>query len=226
MIGLGIDTSTKVGALTLVQDQRLLIEQTIDAKLNHSARLLPTLEAALDKTGLSREDLCCVGIGVGPGSLTGIRVGIAFAKGLVFALGKPLVGVCSLKAIAHQRKDHPGVLSVIVDGKMGGFYHAAYKWRESQIEEISPVSIFGADDLIRNLPLEALILSPDADRLPGNLVERFPAGCSLEPTPLYPRAEYIACRAVEKVTGGKHDPEEKIEPIYLRPGIPGKARLS
>lgn len=225
MIGLGIDTSTKVGSLALVQDQRLLIEETIDAELNHSARLLPTLEAAMEKTGLSRKDLHSIGVGIGPGSLTGIRVGLAFAKGLVFALGKPLVGVCSLEAIAHRHKDYPGVLSVIVDGKMGGFYHAAYRWRESQIEEVSPVSIFGAEDLIRNLPLGALVLSPDAERLPGDLVERFPTGCRLEMIPLYPQAEYIACRAVEKVTGGKYDSEEKIEPIYLRPGVPGKARL-
>jgi len=70
MFSLGIDTSTKVGSLALVQDARLLLEETIDAELNHSARLLPTLELALERAGLSRTDLDCVGVGVGPGSLT------------------------------------------------------------------------------------------------------------------------------------------------------------
>jgi len=131
MLSLGIDTSTRTGVLALVQDDRLLLEDTIDAKLNHSARLLPTLESALEKAGLSLAKLDCIGVGVGPGSLTGVRVAIAFGKGLVFAIRKPLVGICSLEAIAYRRKDYPGTMSVVVDAKMGGYYHAAYRFQIS-----------------------------------------------------------------------------------------------
>jgi len=225
MLSLGIDTSTKVGALALVQDNRLLLENTIDAKLNHSARLLPTLESALEKAGLSRSDLDCIGVGIGPGSLTGVRVGIAFAKGLVFAIRKPLVGVCSLEAIACRRKGHPGVISVIVDAKMGGFYHVAYRWDADRIEEVSPLSVFSRGDLPEKLTPGSLVLSPDAQGIPTELAAGFPANCRMAPEPVFPSAEYIARRAILEATDERFTPERMIEPIYLRPGVPGRAKL-
>jgi len=191
MLSLGIDTSTRTGVLALVRDDRLLLEETIDAKLNHSARLLPTLESALEKAGLSLAKLDCVGVGVGPGSLTGVRVAIAFGKGLVFAISKPLVAVSSLEAIAYRRRDYPGTVSVVVDARMGGYYHAAYRFRISdfgfRIGDLGPENRNGAfggpqRSAIRNPQSAIEEVSPlcvvDREELPRKLM---PASLIISP---------------------------------------------
>jgi tRNA threonylcarbamoyladenosine biosynthesis protein TsaB len=224
MIGLGIDTSTTVGSLALVRDDRLLIEDTIDAELNHSATLLPVLQSALKKTGLSRADLDCIGVGVGPGSLTGVRVGIAFAKGVVFALRKPLVGVSSFEAIAWRRRDFNGLISVIVDARMGGFYCAGYRWEGENVEEIDPLSLYDKKSLAKHLKPPSLVLSSDA-QLPADLVSRIPPGCEIEPVPVFPSAEHVARQAILHAGQGMPGEARRVEPVYLRPGVPGKMRL-
>jgi tRNA threonylcarbamoyladenosine biosynthesis protein TsaB len=225
MIGLGIDTSTKVGTLALVRDEELLIENRIDAELDHSARLLPALESALEKAGLSRTDLHCIGAGIGPGSLTGVRVGIAFAKGLGSALGKPLVGVCSLEAIAYRRGGSSDIVSVIVDAKLGGYYHVGYRWNGQRMEEASPLSISTLQELPQHLLRGSLIVSPDEGGLPAELLHELPADSQIESRPVFPSAEYIARRVIVAVSSGMDDPHKMVEPIYLRPGMPQKAKL-
>jgi len=225
MIGLGIDTSTKVGTLALVRDEELLVEHTIDAELDHSARLLPTLESALAKAGLSRTDLDCIGVGIGPGSLTGVRVGIAFAKGLVFAVGKPLIGVCSLEAIAYRRRDSAEIVSVIVDAKLGGYYYVGYMWNGQGMEEVSPLSVFAVQELPEHVLPGSLVVSPDESGLSSELADRLPEDCRIEPSPVFPSAEYSAHRAIIEVRSEAFDPKKMVEPIYLRPGVPQKAKL-
>ncbi len=219
MLGVGIDTSSRVGYLALVEDDRLLLEATIDAELNHSAKLLLTLESALKKAGVSRSGIDCVGVGTGPGSLTGVRVSIAFAKGLVFALGKPLIGVCSLEAIAYRRAGHPGVISVIVDAKIGGFYSVAYKWNGREIAEVGRLSVLSREELSQRVAPGSLVISPDAEAHFPELSIGFPSGCTVEAAAVFPSAEYIARQAIFEVSTGKFDPTKMVEPIYLRPGV-------
>jgi len=224
MIALGIDTSTRVGQLALVRDGRLLLEDVIDAELDHSGKLLSALERAMKKTKLSPADLDCVGVGIGPGSLTGVRVGIAFAKGLVFATGKPLVGVYSLEAIAYRRKNYPGIISIAVDAKMRGFYHAAYRWSKDEVEQVASLSVFDREELARNLPPDALILSPDADKLGSELLASLAHNCTVVREPVFPSAEYVARQAIRQTTHGVFDPRKIVEPIYLRPGVATPSR--
>ncbi len=226
MLALGIETSTRVGQLALVKDDRLLVEDVIDAELDHSGKLLTAVRSALSKAGLSRDDLDCIGVGTGPGSLTGVRVGIAFAKGLVFATGKPLVGVCSLESIAYRRKDYTGVLSIVVDAKMRGFYHAAYRWSGAEVKEVSSLSVFGQEELPRNLSSGALILSPDTERLGPELLAHLPPSCRVEREAVFPSAEHAARQAMRKVSSGLFDPQKMVEPIYLRPGVITPPRLA
>ena len=226
MLSAGIDTSTKVGCLAIVQDGKCLGEKTIDAQLDHSARLLPTLESALEETGCARTDIACIGVGLGPGSLTGVRVGIAFAKGLVFALQKPLVGVCSLEAIAYRVRERPRTITVIVDAKLGGYYHAGYRWAGGVFEEVRAPSVCCLRDLAEQIPAGSLLVSPDEKGIPREVLEALPRDCRVEETPIHPSAEYIARRALVEATSPSYDASKIVEPIYLRPGIPQKARLA
>ena len=226
MLSVGIDTSTKVGCLAIVRHGKCLVENTIDAELDHSARLLPTLESALEATGASRNDIACIGVGTGPGSLTGIRVGIAFAKGLVFAFQTPLVGVCSLEAIAYQVREREGIVTVIVDAKLGGYYHASYRWNGERFEEVRSPSVCSVRELPKRIAAGSLLVSPDKRGIPKEVLEAMPPDCRVEKSPIYPSAEYIARRALTMAILPSSYASNIVEPIYLRPGVPQKAKLA
>jgi len=226
MLSVGIDTSTKVGCLAIVRDGNCLVEKTIDAQLDHSARLLPTLESALKEAGCTRTDIGCIGMGLGPGSLTGVRVGIAFAKGLVFALRKPLVGVGSLDAIAYRVRERARTITVIVDAKLGGYYHASYRWAGEAFEEVRAPSVCCLRELPEQIPAGSLLVSPDEKGIPREVLEALPRDCRVEERPVHPSAEYIARRAIAEATSPSYDASRIVEPIYLRPGVPQKAKLA
>lgn len=226
MLSVGIDTSTKVGCLAIVRDGNCLVEKTIDAQLDHSARLLPTLESALEEAGCTRTDIACIGMGLGPGSLTGVRVGIAFAKGLVFALRKPLVGVGSLEAIAYRVRERARTITVILDAKLGGYYHASYRWAGEAFEEVRSPSVCSLRDLPEHIVAGSLLVSPDEKGIPREVLEGLPRDCRVEETPVHPSAEYIARRAIAEATLPSYDAGRILEPIYLRPGVPQKAKLA
>lgn len=226
MLSLGIDTSTKVGCLAIVRDGKCMIEKTIDAELDHSARLLPTLESALEATGFSQNDIGCIGVGTGPGSLTGVRVGIAFAKGLVFASPKPLVGVCSLEAVAYRAGERAGIVTVIVDAKLGGYYCAGYRWTGERFEEVRSPSVWSVRELPVQIPAGSLLVSPDERGIPKEVLEALPPDCRVEKSPIYPSAEYIARRAPTMAILPSFYASNIVEPIYLRPGVPQKAKLA
>src|SRR5688572_6886733 len=97
---LAIETSGPRGSVALLEDERLIIELEHDQPNAHAERILPLVERALASAGFDRTSLDRLAVGVGPGSFTGLRVGIALAEGLALGLGIPIVGVPSLRAMA------------------------------------------------------------------------------------------------------------------------------
>ncbi len=109
---LSIDTSTNTGSVAIVDDNKLLAEVNYDSKSSHAEILLQKIESTLKKSGLKLDDMEGFAVTIGPGSFTGLRIGLATAKGLAVSLGKPLVGISTLKAlstsvIAGKAKQYP-----------------------------------------------------------------------------------------------------------------------
>src|SRR2546427_12705734 len=102
MIVLAIDTSAEVGSLALLHDGKLLAERAISARMQHAAQIFPQLDELLAAAGASLADIELFAVGIGPGSFNGIRVSIAAVKGLRLASKKPMVGISSADAIAHD----------------------------------------------------------------------------------------------------------------------------
>ncbi|MEO8553365.1 MAG: tRNA (adenosine(37)-N6)-threonylcarbamoyltransferase complex dimerization subunit type 1 TsaB, partial [Kofleriaceae bacterium] len=101
MIVLGIDTATRIASVAIVEDGRVLAETSGDAH-RHGSDLLVLIDAACTGAAIDPHDLDAVAIGAGPGSFTGLRIGMATAKGIAFAVGCPLWAVSSLAALAHR----------------------------------------------------------------------------------------------------------------------------
>ena len=124
---LAIDTSTENCSVALVHDGKLTT-RNIESPREHSQKLLPFVEEVLDSAGVSLAELDGLVVGAGPGSFTGVRIGVSMAQGLAFSAGLPVYPVCSLQALAQQairKNDVAGVVACI-DARMGEVYYALY----------------------------------------------------------------------------------------------------
>jgi tRNA threonylcarbamoyladenosine biosynthesis protein TsaB len=123
---LAVDTSTFVGTVAVLRDGELLSESSASVRASHGETLLPRLALALEQAGIKLADIDLFAVGLGPGSFTGVRIGVATAKGLALAENKPLVGVTSLRVIARGMA--AGTLrAVAVDAHKGEVYCALYE---------------------------------------------------------------------------------------------------
>ena len=124
---LAIDTSTENCSVALVHDGKLTT-RNIESPREHSQKLLPFVEEVLDSAGVSLAELDGLVVGAGPGSFTGVRIGVSMAQGLAFSADLPVYPVCSLQALAQQairKNDVAGVVACI-DARMGEVYYALY----------------------------------------------------------------------------------------------------
>ncbi len=126
MIILGIDASSEAAAVGISSDGALLCEYTLSGGKNHSVRLVPMIEEALRAAELSFSDIDAFACGVGPGSFTGVRIGVATAKGFAQALEKPMVSLSSLEILAENIRDFEGLRVSVIFARADELFCAAY----------------------------------------------------------------------------------------------------
>ncbi len=156
---LGIDTSTKTMSIAIIEDSNILGEINFYSNMDHSEKLIDNIRYLLDSNGLTMKDIDLVGVAVGPGSFTGIRIGIATAKGLLEFLNTPVVPVSSLEILARNFSSSKTV-AVAVDAKRDRVYGAIYYYsiKEVFLEE----GLYDIKDFSENLKdKEDLILVGD-----------------------------------------------------------------
>lgn len=126
MLCLGIETSSRRGSVALVRDETLLARAEHDQPNSHAEQLRPLLARVLDEAKLDKGAIERVAVGIGPGSFTGLRVGIAFAQGIALGLGIPCVGVGSLRAMAWGLEKREGTRVTLLDARRDEVFVAAY----------------------------------------------------------------------------------------------------
>ncbi len=210
MITLALETSGPVGSVALRRGGQLLGERVLDTREQHSSLLLPTADALLQEHDFAPRDVELWAAGLGPGSYTGIRVGIAAAKGFALATGRPLVGAGSVEALALEH-GHDGAVAVIVDARRGEFYFSLTVAGQT----IVPLQIVALDVLPGLVTQPAPFIGPEIKRYEARIAARLGARAAFPPANAHPRAAFVAELAEKKfVAQGRGD--EKIEPIYLR----------
>lgn len=214
---LAIDTSTDIGSVAVVIDGVPAAEIAARVRARHGETLFPLIASALDYAGLSKRDLELVAVGIGPGSFTGTRIGVATAKGLAVALDRPLAGVVSLAAIA--RGTPGGWIAPVVDAHKGEVYVALYeRTGASIIERIAPFHAPPGEAFERlraSVPGQAIVTC-------GSGIRRYPehAGAGFVVLPAAfdaPRAAIVALEAEERVSVHGPDDRAALEPLYVRP---------
>ena len=147
---LGIDTSTSCGSVGLIHDERVISEYLLNLSVTHSERLLDAIDLVLRKGRHALGDLDGFAISVGPGSSTGVRIGVSTVKGLAYAVQKPVLGVSTLDVLASQVSPTPYLICPIIDARKGEVYSAFYRYQESnrpkrvsEYQAIKPEALFG-----------------------------------------------------------------------------------
>ncbi|AQU78294.1 tRNA (adenosine(37)-N6)-threonylcarbamoyltransferase complex dimerization subunit type 1 TsaB [Planococcus faecalis] len=127
MIYLGIDTSNSPLAIALIEDNTVLIEETANLKINHSLTAMPAIEEMMKKAKVLPTDLTHIAVAEGPGSYTGVRIGLTIAKTLAWSLKIPLHLVSSLQVLAANEQGFDGLVCPIMDARRGTAFIGLYE---------------------------------------------------------------------------------------------------
>ncbi|MFA9558498.1 tRNA (adenosine(37)-N6)-threonylcarbamoyltransferase complex dimerization subunit type 1 TsaB [Evansella sp. AB-rgal1] len=167
MNGLAIDTSTFVMGVGVIKDGILVGECITNINKNHSLRLMPAIRNLLEEVEISPSELDRIIVSEGPGSYTGVRIGVTTAKTLAWSLGIPIVGVSSLEVLAHNGRYFGGLISPFIDARRGQVYTGLYRWSNGRIECVKEDQIIQHSDwlsMLQNMDEEVLFLSADMDK--------------------------------------------------------------
>lgn len=143
---LGIDTSTPIGSVALIDDDNIVAEHTLNIVQAHSSRLMPAIDTVLKWGEITPNDLDACAVGIGPGSFTGVRIGVATVKSLCYAVNKPIVGVSTLEAIAYNLRWTEGLICPILDARRseiyGAIFHGGTEWQRITDDLCLPIDAF------------------------------------------------------------------------------------
>lgn len=213
---LAVDTSTKMGSAALTEDDRLIAQIQLNVEVTHTERLLPAIQILLEQAGWNLENLEGLALAIGPGSFTGLRVGLATMKGFAQAQNLPLVGVSSLLALACNGSAGDQPVLACLDAHRGEVYAAAYLKMENVLEEqsikpdllckplkkIGPCWLIG-DGVVRYRQIFEDQLG-EAARFAPELLMR-------------PEAKWVAWLAAPDLRRGEGRNWQGLVPNYLRP---------
>ena len=148
---LALETSAKAVSAAVTEDGRVLCSGYQDTGLTHSRTLMPIVEAMLKNTGLTVQDCDAVAVAVGPGSFTGIRIGVSAAKGLAFAADKPCAAVSTLEAMARNVAHMDALVVCAMDARRSQVYNALFTAGEGRLTRRTPDRAIGLAELAEEL---------------------------------------------------------------------------
>ena len=133
---LAIDSSAKAASAAVVSEEAVLASFHLDVKLTHSQTLMPMCQQVLACAGLTMEDIHGIAVSKGPGSFTGLRIGMAAVKGLAFAKNLPCVGVSTLKSLAYNLQGFEGIACAVMDARRNQVYNALFALRDGTVSRL------------------------------------------------------------------------------------------
>ena len=215
MLTLALDTATRVCTVGLVQDGHVLAEYDISVGLTHSEGLMPQLDQMFARTGIKKENTDRIAVSIGPGSFTGLRIGLAAAEAMAYAWQCGICGVNTLEAMAYNIPVEGVVLAPVLDAQKGNFYTAFYEWAAGDLREVRPVEMADAETLLQQLQAcgKPVLLMGECEKL---MKQELPDGISVAPEQVrLPKASSVALAAegTEPLTG---EDVFTLRPYYFR----------
>lgn len=223
---LALDTSANVCTAALCEDKKLIAEIVINTGNTHSEVLLPAIEQILKLTDTDKNGIDMYACTLGPGSFTGVRIGVATVKGMAFGKGKSCVGVSALEALAYNMLCHDGVICPVMDARRNNVYNALFRRENGKITRLCPDRIISVSELDTELSDmgEKVYLSGDG----YNICKKSFGKTHTEDTDsraVLNSAYSVACVALDKCSRGEYVTDFELSPVYLRPSQAERERL-
>lgn len=219
---LACDTTTSFLALSICSREAagapiaLRAELSLNAGRRHAEGIFSAAEWMLAQAGLQRDALTHLAVTTGPGSFTGLRIGVAAWKGLAYGLKLPLVGVPTLDALSRSHPWQDASLCVMLDAKMSEVFTATYRFDQGRRNKIRPDAVIPPSEAIVGLPPETLFLGDGALRYAGLIREGCPEARILGEEYGAPTGKAVACEAFALLDAGVSVDAALVEPVYLR----------
>jgi len=217
MLVLGLDTSTTTGGVAIISEQRLIANYQLDVTLTHSARLFPALEAVLHDAQLTFKEINGIAVSIGPGSFTGLRIGVAAAKSLAYLNKIPLVGISTLDALAYPFIQSQRLICPILDALRGEVYTAVYQTANGNLEKIIDDIVIPVAGLLEQIKFPCLFTGNGIAKYKTEIETRLGSQAVFVPINLQVvLPSSVAELGLQKISAGKSDDLLKLEPHYLR----------
>ncbi|MBK7972163.1 MAG: tRNA (adenosine(37)-N6)-threonylcarbamoyltransferase complex dimerization subunit type 1 TsaB [Deltaproteobacteria bacterium] len=214
---LGIDTATRTVAIGIAVGARPIADAHLEGTGLRTRALLGGIEDLLHDAGARADDLKGVAVGVGPGSFTGLRVGIAAAQGIALGLGVPVVGVGTLECVARNAPPDADRISVLVDAGRGEVFLGVFASRADAIVALAPVEVLSPGRAAEAIPPGTTVLGDGWLRYRGAFERLLGAGIrTLDENLSRPRGAVVAALGMLALSSAARGGQGTVEPVYIR----------
>ena len=217
---LALETAAKAVSAAITEDGKVLASAYQDTGLTHSRTLMPLVECLLKNTDNTAADMDVIAVSAGPGSFTGVRIGVSAAKGLAWAAEKPCAAVSTLAALARNAAVWDGLVVCAMDARRQQVYNALFAAREGVLTRLTPDRAIALEDLaeeLRNDPRPKTVLG-DGGELCFGFLTAADVLCRLAPPHLVKEnAVSVALEAEDIARAGGLVTAQELSPVYLRP---------
>ncbi len=220
MLIFGIDTCSMSSSAAVVSDEKMVASFSVNHKKTHSERIMPQIEAMLCAADISIDDIDAFAAAVGPGSFTGVRIGVATAKALAQAKGKPCIKVSSIEALAENVSFFNGIICPILDARRNQVYNALFESDLKEINRLTDDRALALSDLLTELKKTGknIMFTGDGvpvfkDEIKSLLGEK---AFFAPPTLVFNQASSVAAVGLKKYALGDTTTYDKLVPEYVR----------
>ncbi len=214
---LGIDTSSRYLNIALSEGRDIIKEEAHLLDRKHASQLVPKIMELLKKSKAPINKIDVFIIGLGPGSFTGLRIGVSAIKGFGIATGKPCIGVASIDAIACNAMGIDRDIIPIIDAKRGQVYAAIYRQKAGQVARLSDYMVLPVEKLMRKVKRDSVFLGDGVNLYRENILSVDRKAIFLEEQYWYPGAGNLIKLGFSKIKKAKRPDLDKLTPLYLYP---------
>jgi tRNA threonylcarbamoyladenosine biosynthesis protein TsaB len=205
------------GSVAIITEDCLIAEYSLNTRTTHAERLMSVIDYILRTVSLCIQDIHGIAIGLGPGSFTGLRIGVTTAKSLAYSIQKPIVAIPSLDALASQYLFTDLLICPILDARKQEVYTAFFRNTGSSVEKLSEYSVITPEHVLREITEPVIFLGDGVLRYRQYIETRLGQHALFaDAAHLLPRGSLIAKLGCDRLIAGEYDDCFALTPLYVR----------
>lgn len=216
---LAVDTSATSASVCIANENKIIGEFSINTSITHSQTLIPMIEQVMKNTGFSMDEIDAVAVNAGPGSFTGVRIGVAAVKGIAFSRDLPCVSISTLESMAYNMLNSDCIVCAVMDARCSQVYNAMFRINGNCVERLTDDRALALTDLKIDLQKykEKIVLVGDGAEICYNYFDKSLENVVLSSSNVrIQKASSVACAAFKSIKNADTMTVAELMPVYLR----------